>query len=152
MTIRNRIDSSVSAPFYSIEFPSSIEAMRAPLNGAIAALTARGWVDKDHPFYARLCLEEAVVNAITHGNQCDERRLVRVEMIEENDFCTILVYDQGPGFVLEQVPFPNGAAQRGRGICLIRHCMDEVIYDTERHCLVMKIRRKTHNKGVRDHE
>ena len=79
-------------------------------------------------------------------------RLVRVEMIEENDFCTILVYDQGPGFVLEQVPFPNGAAQRGRGICLIRHCMDEVIYDTERHCLVMKIRRKTHNKGVRDHE
>jgi serine/threonine-protein kinase RsbW len=130
--------------FYSAEFASTLDVLGDAITDALAALLENDWIDEDQVFYARLCLEEAVVNAITHGNQLDNTRKVRIEMAqdEEDDICCIRVCDEGPGFEPEEITLPPGAELNGRGVCLIRHCMESVTYDKQRHCLEMRMRRK----------
>lgn len=130
--------------FYSAEFASTLDVLGDAISNALEALLEHGWIDEDQVFYARLCLEEALVNAITHGNQSDNRRKVRIEMRSESqdDVCCIRICDEGPGFKPEDVKLPSGTSLNGRGVCLIRHCMESVEYDPQEHCLEMRMRRK----------
>lgn len=130
--------------FYSAEFASTLDVLGDAIQDALEALMEDGWIDDDQVFYARLCLEEALVNAITHGNQSDNSRKVRIEMAQEakSDMCCIRVCDEGPGFKPEDIHLPSGTALNGRGVCLIRHCMESVKYDAKHHCLEMRMRRK----------
>jgi len=130
--------------FYSAEFASTLDVLGDAIKDALAALLTKGWIDEDQVFYARLCLEEALVNAITHGNQSDNARKVRIEMAREpvDDICCIRVCDEGPGFEPEKITLPPGNELNGRGVCLIRHCMESVTYNAQRHCLEMRMRRK----------
>lgn len=138
----NTMGKHVRCPFFTEQFPSRFEAMSAALDRAVLALRSRGWLSpRDEPC-ARLCLEEALVNAIRHGNKCDEQSQVRLELDESADTCTIRVYDEGEGFLPEQVELPGGDQLGGRGICLMRHYMDDVRYDRDAHCLAMSLRRK----------
>lgn len=138
--------------FFSAVIPSSVDEIQEPLLQAVAALTERHWVPRGREFYARLCLEEAIVNAIIHGNASDRSRSVRLEMTEDRDVCIIKVFDEGEGFSVDEVPLPHADAVSGRGICIIRHCMEDVQYDKEEKCLVMRIKRKIEDHGVQDHE
>ena len=95
----------------------------------------------------RLCLEEALVNAIRHGNGCDARRKVSLELLGNGEYCTIRVCDEGAGFVPENVALPGSEQLGGRGICLMRHYMDHVQYNERDRCLEMKFHRKAVCKG-----
>jgi serine/threonine-protein kinase RsbW len=130
--------------FYRAEFASTLEALGDAIAEALETLLAHDWIDEDQVFYARLCLEEALVNAITHGNQLDDTRMVRIEMTRETpgDICCIRVCDEGPGFEPDAVRLPSDASPNGRGVCLIRHCMESVTYNPEDRCLEMRMRRK----------
>lgn len=130
----------MSDTFYEREFPSTLDAMRPVLQEALDRLKNRGWFE-DNAFSAHLCLEEALVNAIRHGNQGDSQRNVRILLREYDDALEVRVYDEGPGFTVEEVPDPQCEQHGGRGICLIRHYMDEVKYYAAEHCLVMIMRR-----------
>jgi len=132
----------VCNPFFAEEFPSSLEAMGDALQRALISLKVGGWIDDGQTFYARLCLEEALVNAIMHGNQSDETRRVRLEMCQDGERCLIRVKDEGPGFGLEGVHLPGCDEEGGRGICLIRYCMEEVRFNREQNCLEMMFPRK----------
>jgi serine/threonine-protein kinase RsbW len=81
----------------------------------------------------RLALEEAVVNAIRHGNKLDPEKKIFVSYLVEDARITISVEDEGPGFDLDSVPDPtaeeNLEADHGRGILLMRVYMDEVVYN-----------------------
>ncbi|GMV92008.1 MAG: hypothetical protein AMXMBFR82_17860 [Candidatus Hydrogenedentota bacterium] len=137
-------------PFFVKEFDSTMDALSETLRSALASLVERGWVEAGQKFYAQLCLEEALVNAITHGNKCDACRKVRIEMDEEGEFCHIRVYDEGAGFCPEDVELPDLDQLNGRGVCLMRYCMDDVSYNHEANCLEMKMRRNALCKeGVR---
>lgn len=139
-------------PFFVREFDSTMDALGDTLRDALQQLIERGWVETDQTFYAQLCLEEALVNAITHGNNCDACRKVRIEMIEEGEFCRIRVYDEGSGFCPDNVKLPNQEQLNGRGVCLMRYCMDDVSYNRDKNCLEMKMRRKALCKGGTRHE
>lgn len=133
----------MTEPFFEKNFPSSIERLGGVLENALSELRKRGWVPEERQFYAHLCLEEALVNAITHGNQNDESRRVRMQMAEEEngETCVIRVWDEGQGFQLTALKPPAPEQPGGRGLCLIKYCMDEVDYDPAEHCLVMKLRK-----------
>jgi serine/threonine-protein kinase RsbW len=83
-------------------------------------------------FGVKLALEEAVVNAIKHGNQMDRTRTVRIRYHLHGDRLEITVTDQGPGFDPTDVPDPTAAENLerpcGRGLMLMRHYMTEVEY------------------------
>ncbi len=132
----------MSTVFFHEEFPSTFEAMTVTLDHAVAALLREGWIQKDHEPCTRLCLEEALVNAVRHGNDNDANRTVKLSLADEGECCTIRVRDEGGGFCVDQVAFPETEQMGGRGICLIRHFMERVEFDTNANCLEMSFRRK----------
>jgi serine/threonine-protein kinase RsbW len=83
-------------------------------------------------FSIRLALEEALVNAIKHGNQMDRTKKVHISYHVCTERFEIRIADEGKGFDPEEVPDPmapeNLERPCGRGLLLMRHYMTEVIY------------------------
>src|SRR3954463_3041964 len=81
-------------------------------------------------FATRLALEEALVNAIKHGNKLDPAKKVIVEAKVTRKRVQIEVEDQGPGFDRRRVPDPtadeNLCKCSGRGILLMESYMTSV--------------------------
>ena len=82
---------------------------------------------EDDVFAINLCLEEALINAIKHGNQLDPKKMVTIEAAITSEKAEIMIEDQGPGFVKSDVPDPtsdeNLDKPSGRGILLIEAYM-----------------------------
>ncbi len=85
---------------------------------------------KETLFDLRLCLEEAVINAIKYGNKLDSSLPVTIEYIISDDNLEITVKDKGKGFKFDAVPDPrseeNILKHGGRGLFLIKNLMDGV--------------------------
>jgi serine/threonine-protein kinase RsbW len=84
-------------------------------------------------FGMRLALEEAIVNAIKHGNKMDPQKTVSIKCeIDSNRIC-VQIEDQGPGFSPTDVPDPtseeNLEKPGGRGIMLMKAFMTKVRYN-----------------------
>src|SRR5437868_7136875 len=100
----------------------------------------------DHDIFAiKLALEEALVNAIKHGNQLDRAKSVRVTYHVCADRFEVQITDEGPGFDPGDVPDPtapeNIERPCGRGLLLMRHYMTEVAYhDQGRAVRMSKLR------------
>ena len=81
-------------------------------------------------FATRLALEEALVNAIKHGNKLDPNKRVIVEAKVSAQRVEIEIEDQGPGFDRASVPDPTAEENlckcSGRGILLIEAYMNSV--------------------------
>lgn len=80
-------------------------------------------------FGIRLAVEEALVNAIKHGNHLDKSKRVWVRFGINDQHCLIEVEDEGEGFCPDQVPDPttpeNLERPCGRGLFLMRAYMTE---------------------------
>jgi len=91
--------------------------------------------DDDHLFAVRLAFEEALVNAMKHGNQFDPNRSVRVSYRISPQRVEIRVADEGTGFDPGIVPDPtsdeNLEKPCGRGIMLMRCYMDKVEFSPQ---------------------
>ena len=133
----------MSKPLYQKEFESTIEAVGSAINGALAALVNHQWCTHDDSFCLRLCIEEALVNAVVHGNKNEEHRCVRVDIFDEGDSCRIRVRDEGEGFDPDSISMPPCDQMGGRGVCLIKHYMDEVTFDHAQQSLDMVFGRGT---------
>jgi serine/threonine-protein kinase RsbW len=83
-------------------------------------------------FSIKLALEEALVNAIKHGNQMDRTKKVHIAYRVNTERFDIYIADEGPGFDPEDVPDPmaveNLERPCGRGLLLMRHYMTEVVF------------------------
>lgn len=86
--------------------------------------------DEETTFAVRISLEEAVVNAIRHGNRLDAAKAVRVESDTGPGRVEIVVEDEGTGFERHHIPDPtadeNLVRPNGRGILLIESYMTSV--------------------------
>ena len=62
----------------------------------------------EHDIFAiKLALEEALVNAIKHGNQMDRTKKVQVTYHVHADRFEVQIVDEGPGFDPDEVPDPT---------------------------------------------
>ena len=90
-----------------------------------------GWVESD-VFKIHMALEEAIMNAIKHGNELIEEKKVSVEINIESDWFKADIADEGDGFEREDVPDPtleqNLLKESGRGLMLIEKFMNSVEY------------------------
>jgi serine/threonine-protein kinase RsbW len=95
------------------------------------ALDAAAFSDMEI-FAIKLALEEALVNAIKHGNQMDPNKTVRVAYTVSDGRFDVLIEDQGPGFDPNDVPDPTAPENLerpcGRGLLLMRHYMTTVTH------------------------
>ncbi|MCX5679979.1 MAG: ATP-binding protein [Candidatus Omnitrophica bacterium] len=92
-------------------------------------------------FEIKLCVEEAVRNAIIHGNKSDPKRQVRLGYWVDGGILNIEIEDEGAGFNHESVKDPtkeeNLLRNSGRGDYLIKKLMDKAEYNTKGNKLSM---------------
>ena len=92
-------------------------------------------------FSIHLAIEEAMVNAVEHGNRLDSLKQVTVEYSITSEAFEISITDEGCGFVPDTVPDPqvdeNIHNVTGRGIVLMRASMDSVEYNERGNCVHM---------------
>jgi serine/threonine-protein kinase RsbW len=95
----------------------------------------RAGYDADAQFAVKLALEEALINAIKHGNQLDPGKRVHVEWQVTPQAIEITIEDEGPGFDRRSVPDPttreNLEKLTGRGILLIESFMHKVEWSNQ---------------------
>jgi len=112
-----------------VVIPSDPSRARQVQDDVEQALKAHHFEDKD-VFGIRLALEEAIVNAIKHGNQLDLAKRVYIKYHVSRDRFEIHIKDEGPGFNPADVPDPmapeNLERECGRGLLLMKHYMSEV--------------------------
>lgn len=94
----------------------------------------------------QLAVDEALSNAIEHGNKGDPQKQIRVECTATPESVEITVEDEGGGFCLDALPDPTAPENLmrtcGRGIFLIRCYMDKVTFNPRGNRITMIKRRQ----------
>lgn len=89
-----------------------------------------GYPPQDTRVNIPLACDEAITNAIVHGNESDPNKLVNIQVYISPNRFRMRVRDEGKGFKLEDVsnPTQGEALMRasGRGVYLMRNIMDSV--------------------------
>jgi len=98
---------------------------------------------KELIFDLRLAFEEALVNAVKHGNKGNQELSVRGSWSVSKERIEMVVHNEGEGFDCENVPDPtcqeNIAKAGGRGFFLMKKLMDRVeFYDCGRKIKMIK--------------
>jgi len=110
----------------------------------LAALEREEWAEHD-VFAVHLAIEEALVNAIKHGNHRDPDKVVLVLCRLAKDRVQIRITDEGDGFNPEAVPDPtdeeNLEVPSGRGLMLMRCYMNSVCFNRRGNEVSMEKRR-----------
>jgi len=123
------------------EIPSDTAATSSAIDALLDRLRADGWSERDI-FGVHLALEEALVNAIKHGNGEHPDKLVRVAYRLSDDCVAIDIADEGRGFNPDAVPDPTAADQlelpTGRGIMLMKSYMSRVAYNAKGNAVRME--------------
>ncbi len=93
-------------------------------------------------FDVHVGFEEALRNAMVHGNKSHPEKRVTIEAEFDDEKLVLTVEDEGEGFDLKALPDPtvedNLLKESGRGVYLIRHLMDEVEYTNSGRKVMMK--------------
>ncbi len=137
--------SAPAPPSLELSFPSDMGEARRVQAEIEAALQSVDFNEHDI-FAIKLALEEALVNAIKHGNQMDRGKRVHVWYRVRADRFEVRIADEGPGFDPGEVPDPTAPENLerpcGRGLLLMRHYMTEVDYaDGGRAVKMSKVRK-----------
>jgi len=102
--------------------------------------------DASDLFAIQLAVEEALVNAVRHGNQLDRRKRVHIRFIIGSKGFRIRIRDEGQGFNPNAVPDPtdleNLERPAGRGLLMIRHYMHDVTFNAKGNEVELVRRRK----------
>jgi serine/threonine-protein kinase RsbW len=127
-------------------FPSRTAEAKRILEGILGRLEAENWYPHDI-FGIHLALEEALVNAVKHGNREDPSKHVHVVCRLSAEKLYIAIQDEGPGFKVTDVPDctrdENLEKASGRGIMLMRNFMTFVEYNAKGNGVTMEKTRKT---------
>jgi len=128
-----------------IELPSERGSSRLITEDLLEQLGLHGWSPSDI-FAIHLAAEEAIVNAIVHGNKLDPAKVVRVACVVSPTLARIEVTDEGPGFDPGSVPDcrleDRLDAPNGRGVMLMRTFMTRIEYNARGNRVLMEKQRE----------
>lgn len=137
-----------------LSIPSKLGEAIKVVHALMKEVEACGYSDAAR-FAIQLALDEALANAIRHGNGNDPTKTVSIEYSVDKDAFDISICDEGPGFNPENVPDPtrdeNLERPCGRGVMLIKAYMTEVHYNRRGNCLRMVKRRDCPLPGKAGH-
>ena len=121
--------------------PEEIDQIEARIKEALD----RCGYDAHASFAVRTALEEALSNALHHGNGDDPAKTVRLEFAADAKTVAIVIEDEGFGFDPEAVPDPtrpeNVDIPSGRGLMIMRAYMTEVEFEQPGNRVRMTYRR-----------
>ena len=125
-------------------FPTVSQAAAPAVEELLERLRAEQWNEHDI-FSIHLALEEAISNAMEHGNGWDAAKEVELVMQYTPDVVRVEIADQGRGFDPAAVPDPRSEDRleipRGRGLLIMRSYMTNVHFlDAGRRLVLEKCR------------
>ena len=90
-----------------------------------------------------LCVSEAVMNSIEHGNKFDYNKTVSLEVVGENNELNVIVRDEGEGYDITKLANPtlkhNIKKESGRGIHIIKSYSDKIEVNKNESLIRFKI-------------
>lgn len=102
--------------------------------------------DHRHIFAAEISLDEALKNAVTHGNGRDPSRKVLVEYSVSIDRFFVRIEDEGSGYEPSKNRDPTAVEHHGephgRGLLLMHHFMTEVRLIPPGNCVELVLHRQ----------
>jgi len=124
--------------------PSQLAGGRRLLDELLVRLEALHWSERDI-FSIHLSVDEALVNAMLHGNAMDETKRIRFRRQISPTKVRVEIVDEGPGFDPDLLPDPTDADHLskpcGRGVMLMRSFMSRVeFHDRGNHVVLEKDR------------
>jgi len=124
--------SGESTPWTCVECPSCLCQARQ-IEDTILEECEKHHFGADDTFAIKLALEEALVNAVKHGNKLEAGKCVRVQYHVTDQRADIAIEDQGCGFNPAELPDPTSEENLekccGRGILLMRVYMSSVVFN-----------------------
>lgn len=129
---------------FRYNFPSDPQYIPGVVHAVALLALEFGFPPVDVTMNLPLAVDEAVSNAIIHGNKRDQRKRVEVEGQIDGDVLRLKVRDEGDGFHRDRSHSPvdpeNLLAPSGRGLFLIESVMDEVRFTQDGRCIEMQKR------------
>ncbi len=133
--MNNLTETIMDNGLYSLQLPSTSESV-AVLENFVDDLVEQMQIGED--VYANLmtCLNEAITNAIYHGNKQDPNKKVYVNLeVILNKRLVFTIADEGEGFDFTQIPDPtdleNLEKLTGRGVYIMKKLADQCIFNTK---------------------
>jgi serine/threonine-protein kinase RsbW len=136
-----------ASPLDDRTWASQVDRKQDVIDAIVGLLDHAGMInDLDRPWLL-MCLDEAVVNAMLHGNEGDPAVPIRVAVAVHGDRWQVWIRDQGGGFAASDVPDPEDPAslllEHGRGIRLMASWLDELVWYDRGSTIAMTRRRST---------
>lgn len=124
--------SADATPWTNLDFQSCLEKARQVESSIVCECKKNNFGESDL-FAIKLALEEALVNAVKHGNKLDPNKVVKVQYHVTPQRVDVAIEDQGPGFNPADLPNPTADENlercSGRGILLMRAFMSSVVFN-----------------------
>ena len=118
---------------YTLQLPSTEESI-TKLEDLIESLSDTYNISEDTFANMMTCLNEALINAIKHGNKMDPHKIVIVNADVDNKKIIWTVTDEGPGFDYVHLADPTAPENvenlTGRGVFIMKHLADQCIFNT----------------------
>ena len=131
--------------YLEAEISSVTEEKTELLDHIISLMLEKGLLLDISGFTLHLCLDEAIVNAIEHGNESDEGKKVKVKVSADEEYWSITIEDEGEGFEDFMVPDPEDPASleldHGRGLLIMTSFLNALWYNKKGNAVQM-IRRR----------
>lgn len=125
---------------YSMVIESRLSAIVEVCKEILPKLEGNSF-SKEDIFAIHLALEEAISNAVRHGNKMDPTKKVSIDYSVGPDKIKLTITDQGNGFDPDAIPDPrcgeNLYKPEGRGLLLMRSYIDIVEFNKRGNSVYM---------------
>ncbi|MDR0391961.1 MAG: ATP-binding protein [Planctomycetaceae bacterium] len=113
----------------SCSFASDMATAHRLIDEVMTQIENMEWSSKEK-FAINMALEEALVNAVQHGNNSDPNKNVHFTCNLNDNLLYVKIEDEGPGFDPDAIPDPTDEEHildnHGRGVLLIRSFVTNV--------------------------
>lgn len=117
----------------SFDIPSDVRYIRSIIWHIYQMSKQLGFPEKEFNMRVKLALDEALGNAIRHGNNEDVDKQVKIEVQISPEKLQFKITDEGEGFDVAAIPDPkdpeNLNNEGGRGVLLMAYYMDKIEYN-----------------------
>jgi serine/threonine-protein kinase RsbW len=126
-----------------IKIGSKISNLRI-VETAIDEICSRIGISQDNYGKILVCIMEAVNNAVVHGNNSMEEKIVDINILYSKNILRISVEDEGQGFKVDSVPDPtrveNIENTSGRGVFLMSKLADKIEFNDKGNKVTMSFK------------
>ena len=110
---------------------NSLQSNIAQVEKFVEEICDENYISNSYFGNIMLAIEEAVKNAIVHGNKEDSNKQVSLTFLRKKNGLSLTIEDEGEGFNLLDIPNPlDSDNASGTGIFLIRSLADKVNYNS----------------------